>query len=57
VVNPGTQQLNTVVAVQEVQGLQAVPAVADTQEFLVALVPAPHLSLQAAVAVQVRTTV
>jgi hypothetical protein len=57
VVNPGTQQLNTVVAVQEVQGLQAVPAVADIQEFLVALVPAPHLSLQAAVAAQALTTV
>jgi hypothetical protein len=51
------QHLNTVEVAQEAQVLLAVPAVADIQEFLVGLAPAPHLSLQAPVAAQVRTTV
>jgi hypothetical protein len=55
VVNPGTQQLNTVVAVQEAQGLQAVPAVADIQEFLRALAQVLQLSSQVAVVAQLHT--
>jgi hypothetical protein len=55
VVNPEIQRLNTVVAVQEAQGLQAVPAVADIQEFLRALAQVLHLSLQVPVVVQLHT--
>jgi hypothetical protein len=54
-VNLETQQLNTVAAVQEVQGLQAVRVVVDIQEFLRALAQVLHLSLQVPVVVQLHT--
>jgi hypothetical protein len=57
VVNPETQHLNTEAVAQVAQDPAAVPAAADIQEFLRALAQVLHLSLQAAVAVQVRTTV
>jgi hypothetical protein len=57
VVHLEIQHLNTVEVAQEAQVQLEVQAAADIREFLVELAPAPHLSLQAAVAVQVRTTV
>jgi hypothetical protein len=55
VVNPGTQQLNTVEVAQEVQVLLAVRVAVDIQEFLRALAQVLHLSLQVPVVVQLHT--
>jgi hypothetical protein len=49
------QHLNTVEAAPEAQALLAVLVAADTQEFLLALAQALHLSLPVPVAVQLRT--
>jgi hypothetical protein len=57
VVHLEIQHLNTVEVAQEAQVQLEVQAAADIREFLVELAPAPHLSLQAAVAAQVLTTV
>jgi hypothetical protein len=55
VVKPETQQPNTVVEARVVQDPAAVPAVADIQEFLLALVPVPLLSSQVEVEAQLHT--
>jgi hypothetical protein len=49
------QHLNTAEAAQVAQALLAVLVAADTQEFLLALAQALHLSLPVPVAVQLRT--
>jgi hypothetical protein len=49
------QHLNTAEVAQVAQALLAVLVAADTQEFLLALAQALHLSLPVPVAVQLRT--